>query len=52
MNQDESHLEAAVDACLVCNPLGTVLGAFTVVVLMRPSVKELFGVGAQRAASS
>jgi hypothetical protein len=28
-----------------------VLGAFTIVVLLRPSVKELFGVGEQRAAS-
>ena len=34
----------AAIACLVCNPLGTVLGAFTIVILMRPSVKELFGV--------
>jgi len=41
----------AAIACLVCNPLGTVLGAFTIVVLMRPSVKQLFGVGQQRAAS-
>lgn len=41
----------AAIACLVCNPLGTVLGAFTIVVLLRPSVKELFGVAEQRAAS-
>ncbi len=25
-------------------PIGTVLGAFTIIVLMRPTVKELFGV--------
>jgi hypothetical protein len=31
-------------ACVVCNPLGTVLGVFTIVVLMRPSVKALFAV--------
>ena len=32
-------------ACIECliMPIGTVLGAFTIVVLMRPSVKELFG---------
>jgi hypothetical protein len=29
--------------CVLCNPLGTVLGVFTIVVLMRPSVKEMFG---------
>jgi hypothetical protein len=29
--------------CVMCNPLGTVLGVFTIVVLLRPSVKELFG---------
>ncbi len=33
---------AAFEAA-VCNPLGTVLGIFTIVVLMRPSVKVLFG---------
>jgi hypothetical protein len=30
--------------CVMCNPLGTVLGVFTIIVLMRPSVKGLFGV--------
>lgn len=32
-------------ACLECLgfPFGTVLGAFTLIVLLRPSVKELFG---------
>lgn len=29
--------------CLLCNPVGTVLGGLTIVVLLRPSVKELFG---------
>ncbi len=31
-------------ACIecICMPLGTVLGVFTILVLMRPSVKELF----------
>ena len=26
-------------------PFGTVLGVFTLIVLLRPGVKELFGVG-------
>ena len=32
-------------ACVACllMPYGTVLGVFTIIVLMRPSVKELFG---------
>jgi hypothetical protein len=30
--------------CVLCNPLGTVLGVFSIVVLLRPSVKALFGV--------
>lgn len=32
---------AALEAAM-CQPLGTVLGIFTIVVLMRPSVKALF----------
>jgi hypothetical protein len=28
--------------CAICNPIGTVLGVFTFVVLLRPSVKEMF----------
>jgi hypothetical protein len=31
--------------CVLCNPLGTVLGVFTLVVLLRPSVKALFEAG-------
>jgi len=35
-----------VIACISCllMPYGTVLGVFTIIVLMRPTVKELFGV--------
>lgn len=35
-----------VIACISCllMPYGTVLGVFTIIVLMRPAVKELFGV--------
>lgn len=37
-----------VMACLCCAniPLGTVLGVFTIIVLARPGVRELFDVGA------
>ncbi len=38
-------LIVAAIACVLCNPFGTVLGVFTIVVLMRPSVKELFAHG-------
>jgi hypothetical protein len=34
---------AGIEAAL-CMPLGTVLGIFTIIVLMRPSVKQAFGV--------
>jgi len=35
-----------VIACISCllMPYGTVLGVFTIIVLMRPTVKELFGI--------
>ena len=35
-----------VIACISCafSPFGTVLGVFTIIVLVRPAVKELFGV--------
>ena len=29
--------------CLLCSPFGTVLGVFTIIVLLRPTVKVLFG---------
>lgn len=37
-----------VTACVICLsvPLGTALGVFTLLVLSRPSVKQLFGVAA------
>ena len=38
-------LVMAIVTCLSV-PLGTVLGIFTLIVLQRPSVKQLFGVGA------
>ena len=34
---------AGIEAAL-CMPFGTVLGVFTIIVLMRPSVKQAFGV--------
>jgi hypothetical protein len=41
----QNHTFCFVIACLSCLsvPLGTALGVFTIVVLMRPSVKQLFG---------
>lgn len=40
---------AFVIACLQCCffPFGTALGVFTIIVLSRPAVKEIFGVGAK-----
>lgn len=37
-------------ACLQCAffPFGTVLGVFTIVVLSRPSVKQIFGLGVSK----
>ncbi len=29
--------------CFLCSPFGTVLGVFTIIVLMRPGVKVMFG---------
>jgi hypothetical protein len=36
-----------VAACVACafSPFGTVLGVFTIIVLVRPTVKALFGLG-------
>jgi hypothetical protein len=45
----ESHTFCLVVAALLCLsvPLGTILGVFTIIVLMRPSVKELFDASAR-----
>ncbi len=42
----KNHMFCMVMAVIMCAsfPLGTVLGVFTIVVLVRPSVKQLFGV--------
>ena len=43
----QRHVFCVVVAGLMaatCMPFGTVLGVFTIIVLMRPSVKEAFGV--------
>jgi hypothetical protein len=44
LTRRESHTFCTVVAALMCLsvPLGTALGVFTLIVLMRPSVKELF----------
>ncbi len=41
-----SYTYCLVVAAIECvfTPIGTVLGVFTIIVLVRPSVKELFGV--------
>ena len=43
-----------VIACISCifMPFGTILGVFTIIVLMRPSVRELFEANKSMAASS
>ena len=44
LSQRRHYLYCMIIAALACThtPLGTVLGIFTIFVLMRPSVKELF----------
>lgn len=44
LSRKKRYLFCFVDACLSCiqMPLGTILGVFTIVVLARPEVKELF----------
>lgn len=44
--QRRHYMFCLVMAAIACifMPFGTVLGVFTIIVLMRPSVKELFGV--------
>jgi hypothetical protein len=39
------YLYCLVMACVACMfmPFGTILGVFTIIVLLKPSVKELFG---------
>ena len=46
LNQNRSYMFCLVVAGIECMfmPVGTVLGVFTIIVLMRPSVKEMFGV--------
>ncbi len=46
--QHRAYTYCLVVAAIECTfmPLGTVLGVFTIMVLIRPSVKELFGVAA------
>ncbi|MHC4691369.1 MAG: hypothetical protein ACYS67_01415 [Planctomycetota bacterium] len=46
LGQRRSYKFCFVIACISCafQPFGTVLGVFTIIVLMRPTVKELFGI--------
>jgi hypothetical protein len=45
LGRRRGHAFCFVVACLAClfMPFGTVLGAFTIIVLSRPSVKARFG---------
>jgi hypothetical protein len=47
LHQRKHHLYCLIMACfaLLFQPFGTVLGVFTIIVLMRPSVKHLFATG-------
>jgi hypothetical protein len=45
--QRRNHMYCLIVAgvmAALCTPFGTILGVFTIIVLMRPSVKEAFGV--------
>lgn len=47
LQQRSGHLFCTIIAGVMCLfvPVGTILGIFTLVVLMRPSVKQAFGAG-------
>jgi hypothetical protein len=47
--QRKNHLFCMVVAAMEClvNPIGTLLGVFTIIILMRPSVKEKFGIATE-----
>jgi hypothetical protein len=51
LSRKKRYMFCFVDACTCCIqvPLGTILGVFTIVVLARPSVKELFDHGPEEA---
>lgn len=44
LSKQQSYTFCFVIACISCvfMPLGTILGVFTIIVLLRPSVKEIF----------
>jgi hypothetical protein len=47
LSQRRNYIFCFVIACLTClhMPLGTLLGVFTLIVLSRPTVKEMFNMG-------
>lgn len=51
LKERRRHTFCVVVAAISCafQPLGTVLGVFTLVVLFRPAVKTMFGIGPQAA---
>jgi hypothetical protein len=54
LRRHSNYTYCLVVAALECmfTPIGTVLGVFTIIVLVRPTVKALFGESPPRAASS
>ena len=49
LRRHKNYWFSFVIACLLCLsvPLGTILGVFTIIVLSRPSVKELYGLSSR-----
>jgi hypothetical protein len=47
LSRGKHYIFCFVVACIIClfHPFGTVLGVFTIVVLLRPSVKQFFETG-------
>jgi hypothetical protein len=54
LNRRLHYTYCMVMACVAClfMPFGTVLGVFTIIVLVRPSVKALFDLNTQRSGST
>jgi hypothetical protein len=54
LSRRKSYMFCMVIACIECisTPFGTILGVFTIILLSRPSVKELFNLSAHMATRS
>jgi hypothetical protein len=53
LSRGKHYIFCFVMACIIClfHPFGTVLGVFTIIVLLRPSVKRFFETGGLRSES-